>query len=379
MSSFDDLEREHADALADLTVLLDIAGGVDDVLRQLDQAQALDAVRDVLDLKSGTAAALDAAGLAAIRPDHPSLFDGVEPKLPPSGNVEQLFLLPAPTRLSLRTTPGFRRLREVVEVLGDLTDAIARPGFHRHALDLAHDVIRRAHTDPAEEPYPIPNVAFLVDLARELANPHRRALDIVLALDLAERHPHAHTHELARARTAAIKLARDVDSLSKIDRVRLDQLARVRHLASTLELALRFGNDEYSTDTGDNARALVMEIEAILHPALYKVLSVTEQIAAVYATAINLNLTIENVDSAEWNARAQTLTSVANNFIEADLRTAKLDRVADLTGVYWSTSTRWPPEWEDYVRATSSEIEPGIFEVIGVDPGRHGSVTYAGR
>lgn len=379
MSSFDDLEREHADALTDLTALLDIAAGVDDVLRQLDRAQALDAVRDVLDLKSGAAAALDAAGLAAILPDLPSLLDSAEPKLPPSGDVEQLFLLPAPIRLSLRTTPAFRRLREVVEVLGDLTGAIVRPGFHRHALDLAHDVVRRVHTNPAEEPAPIPDIAFLVNLARELANSHRRALDIVLALDQAQRHPHARTDELARARTVARRLARDIDNLSKIDRVHLDQLAHVRDLASTLERALRLGNDEYNPDTGHDARALVAEIEAILHPALHQVLPVAEQIAAVHAAAINLNLNVQNADSAEWNARAQTLASVANNFIDSDLRTAKLDRVADLTGVYWSTSTWWPAEWEDYIRAASSEVDPGIFEVIGVDPEHHRSPTYVGR
>jgi len=63
VSDFDALEHERAAALAELATVLDLAAGTEDVLRELDRAQTLNVVGDLLDLRSGAAAALDAAGI----------------------------------------------------------------------------------------------------------------------------------------------------------------------------------------------------------------------------------------------------------------------------------------------------------------------------
>jgi len=61
----------------------------------------------------------------------------------------------------------------------------------------------------------------------------------------------------------------------------------------------------------------------------------------------------------------ESLTEVADNFVGADLRTAAEIDLADWGGIRWSPATRWPPGWEDRVRAISVEIEPGVFQVHG--------------
>ncbi|MFL1380430.1 hypothetical protein [Nocardiopsis protaetiae] len=61
----------------------------------------------------------------------------------------------------------------------------------------------------------------------------------------------------------------------------------------------------------------------------------------------------------------QNLTSVANNFLGADLRDVRLDG-SSTVGILWNEETRWPDGWDERIRGSSVEIKPGsgVFIVL---------------
>jgi hypothetical protein len=59
---------------------------------------------------------------------------------------------------------------------------------------------------------------------------------------------------------------------------------------------------------------------------------------------------------------AQNLDDARNDFADADLSRADLNDVS-MTGVRWTTTTRWPEDWVDRVVLDSQEIAPGVFEI----------------
>ncbi|MFI5851772.1 hypothetical protein ACIA7R_28765 [Micromonospora chalcea] len=59
---------------------------------------------------------------------------------------------------------------------------------------------------------------------------------------------------------------------------------------------------------------------------------------------------------------ARRIDGLRSDFVGADLRNAPLSSI-NLSGVRWSSTTQWPPEWAGHVRRTSIVIGPDLFEV----------------
>ncbi|GGU84356.1 hypothetical protein GCM10010260_16750 [Streptomyces filipinensis] len=56
------------------------------------------------------------------------------------------------------------------------------------------------------------------------------------------------------------------------------------------------------------------------------------------------------------------ISKARDDFTGSDLSDANLESV-NLTGLRWSDSTIWPPGWEERVRRSSEEKEPGVYVI----------------
>lgn len=60
--------------------------------------------------------------------------------------------------------------------------------------------------------------------------------------------------------------------------------------------------------------------------------------------------------------RVNGVLDATADFTGADLRSVDLT-AADLTGIRWSSATRWPPGWHDRVRSISHQLGPDLYEI----------------
>ncbi|KOX22756.1 hypothetical protein ADK67_22780 [Saccharothrix sp. NRRL B-16348] len=77
---------------------------------------------------------------------------------------------------------------------------------------------------------------------------------------------------------------------------------------------------------------------------------------------------------AELVDAVDRIEDAATNLVDADLAHVPLDGIP-LTGLRWSTRTRWHVAWHDRVRRGSVELRPGLFEVRGGNVGADDVVT----
>ena len=91
--------------------------------------------------------------------------------------------------------------------------------------------------------------------------------------------------------------------------------------------------------------------------------------------ADELGITAEAVRSSLVKARQalleplSQLVSALTDVVGADLTSADLAGLS-LDGVRWSSDTRWPEDWEAWVRDNSVPITDDVFEIR---PGKAGS------
>jgi hypothetical protein len=188
--------------------------------------------------------------------------------------------------------------------------------------------------------------------------------------------------DLARIRVLVLGLVRD---LAYAHGLALD-LARVRGLVLDLDLVLVRDLARVLGLVGDLARDLVRDLDRDLGLALTLLRSRGRVRALDLTRALDLALTLVRVrvhgrdlvleravalasnrgadefdrvyTSGLANDLAVVLTAVTD-FTTADLTYLDVRNIDDLQGVQWSdVTTRWPPEWEDTIRAASVQIDP---------------------
>ncbi len=168
-----------------------------------------------------------------------------------------------------------------------------------------------------------------------------------------------------RARALAVDLDRVVDLAVARELAR--ELARdlVRDLARAIDLAraLDHDRDRDLIRARDLARALVHDLDLARDRALARAYAHTRA-RALGRELWFVRLGTQSADATTLRRLQDLLNRGADDFIGADLRSASLTGAA-LEKIRWSTTTLWPTEWQEQIRAASVEIAPGIFEITG--------------
>lgn len=328
--------------------------GPADTLGEAYTAFATD-LATTLDLEMGVAAATEPtvyttdlaglldleSGLAAILNGGPVSPDGrtVEPLSAAGGcdgtsnpamgaPARDLGMLDAACRLRMRTQPSYMQMRSALQLVCDLTRCRtdARGSLVRVVI-LAQANARRV------------SMAFL----------HHNVDD-----------GHRTVSQLAGARALAIDRGLGTDLISAITTsldhaIALDR--GLRRVATTT--ALLHASDQALLEARSSAHDLAETLsQAITHAS-----------AEVSARSRDLNIDLLanrlNVTADSHRALLEQVADVGDNFIGADLRAARIQDVADLNGIRWSSSTSWPTQWANRIRAISIEIESGIFQISG--------------
>lgn len=303
----------------DLAATLDMAAGITEAIQPSHFTSLTTELNELLDFDAGLTAIIgppaapgspsDAPPTSGARHDDPQVqswaarFAGL------------LRSLDAPARLRLRAHPHYVELRGGVHLVTELDDVRVR------ARALAVDLDR------------VVDLAVARELARDLVRDLARAIDLARALD------HDRDRDLIRARDLARALVHDLDLALDLARdralagglVRARALARDRALARGLDLARAYAHTR--------ARALGRELWFV-------------------------RLGTQSADATTLRRLQDLLNRGADDFIGADLRSASLTGAA-LEKIRWSTTTLWPTEWQEQIRAASVEIAPGIFEITG--------------
>jgi hypothetical protein len=329
-SDVDTWLRHGLDQLTDsVNDLLDLDAGLRDA-ELSDRARSLDASLDtILDVD---------AGLRAILPDRPqpaAQHHDTNPQTAPSTDVTalrryglDLARRPARERLELRSQLPVTELRLVQLLAKAYTnlDSLVRGLVRDRDLDL--DLIDGLYRARARAR----GLVRDLDLAHGLA----RNLDVVRALDF----------DLDRALVLARGLARNLDVVRDLARDRAPGLDRdlVRGLARGLA----------------RDRVLVRALACALDLALTLVRG--SDLVRALARALARDRGVGEFDRAYTSCLAKDIAVVlvaVTDFTTADLTYLDVRNIDDLQGVQWSdVTTRWPPEWEDTIRAASVQIDP---------------------
>jgi hypothetical protein len=211
------------------------------------------------------------------------------------------------------------QFRDIVDVGQDVTRArqLARDlaAGRELALDLlsAYKTDIRTHDDVAFE-----TTAVNLELANRFA--------VALSHDMMLRR-RGDVEELAAAVYSALGRARDLAAVFNRGRIRRAENGKVGHAL---------------------ARALARDLRPFL-----KLDSVTNS---------NRYWAFDHLDLRPFSTSADDLDHLLYDFVGADLREVSLTGIS-LVGVRWSSTTRWPLQWEEQIRRVSVEIGPDLFEV----------------
>lgn len=215
--------------------------------------------------------------------------------------------------------------------------------------------------------------------AIHLAHAFNRTRDLASDLDLALVRAFAPDLDLDRDRARdrdrdrALNRAARVYNRDLLDRDLVHDLARA--LDRALDLARALVHDRNLVR--DLAHDLGFILEPIIDLNLKTVLNHTTVLDTGYDLALDLicafvqtfdlDLDLTNVASPGPDDLSRLLTvleNVAVDFTHADLRAVSLVGVP-LEGIRWSSATRWPPDWEEKIRAESIETDDGTFVIRG--------------
>lgn len=213
----------------------------------------------------------------------------------------------------------------------------------------------------------------LDDLARKLLSELTRDRDRARARDIAseldrmlgrvdDRAPDV-AHNIASVRDPARErdLARDLVQLVNRARDRASDLAPSR--------AHNLTRKDVRDLASDRVRDLAVELGYALDVDFARGLDRALTLASSPAFGVEVGLAVALAsDRGLWSGLIRAganLRSAASDFVGADLTTVSLGE-ANLVGIRWDSSTRWPPEWADRVRTSSVEnpAGSGIFVVL---------------
>ena len=297
--------------------------------------QALDEVLDV------------ETGLNAILPPTAQPAPANTPALALTAYAHQLMTSPWHTRLTTRAQLPHRELAAINSIALSYLQAGARRRDLDLALDHARDLTRdlvdapdRDHTHAIDHA-----LAIAIDLtgalARDLTLDSMLANTLATALDL--------TGALNRARKSARAIDHTMDQA--IDHARDLALALDRKYELDLKTTLIRARD--AADELDSPH----DLTEVLHQALGYGLAhgFDEQLAAALVAALD------------------QLNEATTNFAGADLTSVDLEGIT-LQGLHWSSTTQWPPGWEEPIRQASVRLEPDLYEIRD-DPRIHSHLT----
>ncbi|MCS7484134.1 hypothetical protein ACFFQW_28975 [Umezawaea endophytica] len=221
------------------------------------------------------------------------------------------------------------------DVAFDDGDALADALDHAHGLARGLKLaLARVHTHFRD---------LAVDLDRDLslaldrARVHTRDLDLdlALALDLVRDHDRDRVHDLARALKGARVHTRDL----AVD------LDRVLDLDYALDLALDLDHppDKFSEHS-------------------------VSQKKFEFVRAVEVDRAATDLREEDLLEAVGIMDRVVSDVVGADLGNADLTGIP-LGGVRWSSTTRWPPTWQDLVYLNSVQIGHDLWEINqgGVD------------
>ena len=359
------ITRQVQDLTNHVSDHLDLSAGLQDA-QLTDRARTLDSTLDeVLDIETGLQAILG-------RDSHPrqkSAPAGIRTPTSPGSLASyagHLTRLPANERLMLRTPStllilGLIRTLAALRVVPQHLIATRDPAV---ASDLAVDV---NHVLGVALSRTLDLMGYLARaVALERAHAHALALDLALDRARVRDLDLARALDLARDRDLPRNLARDLDLIRDrnydrdlprdlardLNLIRDRDYDRARDCARALTNAL---SHTLATREYANAPALDPDLaSALLRDVLH---------FSTYGEYARLVSKIENVEA------------VIADFTTADLTDLDLQGI-DLRGVRWSIlTTRWPPEWEPFIREASVQIDPDespdLYEVRDEPHVRH--------
>lgn len=357
------LRAAYVDLVDDLGGRLDLAAGADQATEPGPYQSLTHDLAHHLDLEHGLAAIT--GGPPTSTSDQPRPGSHADPLTGRRSN--RPVVLSAAQRLELRVTLRFRYLRDllVVDEALALDDLVLDPDSD---LELAID-LGLARTRNLSR-----NLPHEADLAltrvRDLGYARNLALSLIVGSHL--------TIDLVAKRAA--DLDRALTRAHQRDRARQSALDRDPALDHDFACAFDLirggrGGIAWTHDRVfvERLQSLATLLQQMMGRVIQECHSTVWKRASDLISALGLQL---DVTTQDWTTQVRAvLDDVADDFIDVDVRAARLPDRADLTGVRWSSGTRWPPGWEMRVRATSQEIAPGIFEVV--NRGQRRSSTFA--
>jgi hypothetical protein len=196
-----------------------------------------------------------------------------------------------------------------------------------------------------------------------------RPIARAVVLELASARTSASALALARARTLASEVYRTSTNGRDFSRDLTRDLDRARALACVLDRA----SAHHLTSGIDHAAALASDFDLTITSAHGIDRAGAFTLASALASNLDINLNLSRDPNLDINlvAAIDQLVTALTDLTGADLTMVDLNGIP-LDGVEWSEETRWPPQWEDYVRLNSHTIGPELYRIQA-----HGTPTNA--
>ncbi|HUQ58962.1 hypothetical protein [Lentzea sp.] len=233
-------------------------------------------------------------------------------------------------------------------------------------------------------PWPAEPLAALVDELAALPGAERLAARAWLPVELLAGVPHLAT---CAARTRGV--AHALDDPRRYAITRPQARIHIAHLCRDLRLgvagetglhALAVELSDLLKEPSPHAHVAVRnlahrladrvryELEGLLDRIVHRLRAAgsAPRLADAFAGAAEAHAAAERHEVADLEAALtepiHRLVTAVTSMVGVDLAAADLDGVP-LDGVRWSTETRWPPHWQDWVRHNSLRVAEGVFQI----------------
>jgi hypothetical protein len=272
------------------------------------------------------------------------------PLRPPNATAEGLKLCSATERLSIRNHPVFSAL-----------DLAFQFGSYRTQAQEVRYLTRKAFVNDRKR-----NIEDVDRSYRQVNDLFRMLLRIeFVTLRRLFGRKSEPTDELVNILIEALNISQDLVRDPDFYRVSSKIYARVVRLSNLIEDAGKLVNElteEFARLLAERDPAFLRRIDSTRAPAIAE--------AVLHDLACDLprcdpaiageGVFMRNLALAR--NRIHTLDRVRRDFVGADVHAASLDGIP-LDGVRWSSTTRWPPAWEESIRRDSVKIGLDLFEI----------------
>ncbi|MFY1700150.1 hypothetical protein ACN28G_29720 [Micromonospora sp. WMMA1923] len=248
-------------------------------------------------------------------------------------------------RLALRSHPALIAMTLLLSLVDDVRKWLS---IRRIIIDIfgSHDDIPGLTSSLEENISTASRIARFMVYASDSEFEQARPVATTLARTIGDMLRFGPSLESRLARTFGIPGRSSLSPLRDSVRELEQDLVRNADLAHSLAVSLRGGSALALARTASHD----LDLEPALAADLY------------LAVALAFDIAVD-VKQGFANALAQSFDQLRSDFAGADLRNFSLLSSVNLGGVRWSSTTKWPPEWADYLRLNSVLIGPDLFEV----------------